>query len=246
MSESLYTRCPIGTHQEHRASMTSPTAQMKPHAIAVLWCRTTHCASCGTLCHSHPHSPELIHPLIILILGVVACDVIIIIMRSILIDRFFLCFVSCRSFEVLSTDTTMQSTLSQTPISQIPSVRNVKRGRFDQSRSRNHNQDTSTDPDLNANANPYSNLNPNRKANASPNDKHQNLENVNCKSVKGILSSPNNPATARRLSRRDPCSVSWHKRVVVHRVPRSDASRSMFVAESASQEGLSSQCCVIV
>merc|ERR1719192_429149 len=165
-------------------------------------------------------------------------------MRLILIDRFFLCFVSCRSFEVLSTDTTMQSTLSQTPISLIPSVHNAKRGRFDQSRSRNHIQDTSTDPDLNANANPYSNLNPNRKANASPNDKHQNLENVNCKSVKGILSSPNNPATARRLSRRDPCSVSWHKRVVVHRVPRSDASRSMFVAESASQEGLSSQCCV--
>lgn len=78
----------------------------------------------------------------------------------------------------------------------------------------------------------------------SPNDP----EKAKLKVVNGIVSSPDNPATVRRLSQEDSSShtVSWHKRVVVHRVPRSDASRSMFVSSSQSKEGLSSQCCVIV
>jgi len=72
-------------------------------------------------------------------------------------------------------------------------------------------------------------------------------EKAKLKVVNGIVSSPDNPATVRRLSQEDSSnSVSWHKRVVVHRVPRSDASRSMFVSSSQSKEGLSSQCCVIV
>jgi len=78
----------------------------------------------------------------------------------------------------------------------------------------------------------------------SPND----TEKAKLKVVNGIVSSPENPATVRRLSQAEDSSntVSWHKRVVVHRVPRSDASRSMFVSSSQSKEGLSSQCCVIV
>lgn len=72
-------------------------------------------------------------------------------------------------------------------------------------------------------------------------------EKAKLKVVNGIVSSPDNPATVRRLSQEDSSNtVSWHKRVVVHRVPRSDASRSMFVSSSQSKEGLSSQCCVIV
>merc|ERR1712079_188258 len=71
-----------------------------------------------------------------------------------------------------------------------------------------------------------------------PND----TEKAKLKVVNGIVSSPDNPATVRRLSQDTDSSitVSWHKRVVVHRVPRSDASRSMFVSSSQSKEGLSS------
>jgi len=63
----------------------------------------------------------------------------------------------------------------------------------------------------------------------------------------GILASPNNPATLRRLSQTDDVNneVSWHKRVVVHRVPRSDASRSMFHAKGKESNN-SNQCCIVL
>lgn len=247
MSELLCIRCHIGIPREHRASTMFRTAQMTRHAIVVLWCRTTRSACCGT----RSHSPELIPPLIILVLGLVAHDVIfiVIVITSILIGRVswpFLCPFSCRSFEALSANTTMQSTLSQTPISLIPSDLNVEREKFDQNTSRSNIEDTNRSRNSNSNGNRNPTVSCDVNVNASLNEKRENIENVNCKSVKCILSSPDNPATVRRLSQRDSCNVSWHKRVVVHRVPRSDASRSMFVTDNQSQEGLSSQCCVIV
>jgi len=41
--------------------------------------------------------------------------------------------------------------------------------------------------------------------------------------VVGILSSPENPVTLSRQSSTG--EISWHKRVIVHSVPRNDGSR---------------------
>jgi len=225
MNESLCTRCPIGILRERRASMMSPMAQMRPHAIAVLWFRTNDNVPCVD-----PHLSELIPFLIILVLGIVAHDVIfIIIIPSIFINRVsshFLCSISCHSFEALSTDTTMQSKSFQAPTFLASSDHKAEREKSDENTSRNNIE----------NANLDSNMNSNPDASIT----------VNCKSVNGIVSSPDNPATVLRLSQRGSTNVSWHKRVVVHRVPRTDASRSMFVSGNQSKEGLSSQCCVIV
>mmetsp|Transcript_69799 Transcript_69799/g.110952 ORF Transcript_69799/g.110952 Transcript_69799/m.110952 type:complete len:295 (-) Transcript_69799:2736-3620(-) len=69
---------------------------------------------------------------------------------------------------------------------------------------------------------------------------------AHCKAAEGILSSPKNPATLRRLSQTEQNNeVSWHKRVVVHRVPRSDASRSMFQGKGKDSSH-SSQCCILL
>ncbi len=76
-----------------------------------------------------------------------------------------------------------------------------------------------------------------------------NLDNEDNEDNEGILASPTNPATQRRLSQKTDDGVnngiSWHKRVVVHRVPRSDASRSMFHAKN-KESNHENQCCIVL
>eukprot|EP01084_Bolivina_argentea_P103599 185555_1 len=104
-------------------------------------------------------------------------------------------------------------------------------------------------------------MNLNRNNNDKNND-DQTKENMNINSnnlsssqqdAASILASPTNPTTVRRLSAIDPSTlskstkseVSWHKRVVVHRVPRSDASRSMFHSKGKESNN-SNQCCIVL
>jgi len=61
----------------------------------------------------------------------------------------------------------------------------------------------------------------------------ENNENDN---VGSNMASNSNPQTIRRLSQKDDQHLSWHKRVVVHRVPKSDASRSMFKPNSSNND----------
>ena len=176
--------------------------------------------------------PQSIFLFIIVTVAAVAFhgdDVIFIIITRIGTAIFF-CPVSCRSFEATTADATMQNKIAHPPPSSNPSQPDLEEANCAKNAVRSNNDS--------ANSNP----------NAPLNEKHESIvEKANCKSVNGIISSPDNPATVRRLSQDDPSNtVSWHKRVVVHRVPRSDASRSMFVSSSQSKEGLSSQCCVVV
>ena len=102
------------------------------------------------------------------------------------------------------------------------------------------------------NSNNHSNIDKHNNNNNNINNNNNNNNNINNKRTEGILSSPSNPATLRRLSQANgdeesmkKNEVSWHKRVVVHRVPRSDASRSMFHAKGKESNN-SSQCCIIL
>ena len=95
-------------------------------------------------------------------------------------------------------------------------------------------------------------VNSNNHSNNSNNNNIQDDDSNNDdnnKRTEGILTSPSNPATLRRLENGDDKEsrneVSWHKRVVVHRVPRSDASRSMFHAKG-KESNKSSQCCIVL
>merc|ERR1712154_271753 len=87
----------------------------------------------------------------------------------------------------------------------------------------------------------------NNKLLSSPQNNKTDRNSKNNKNAEGILASPSNPATLRRLSQTDDVNneVSWHKRVVVHRVPRSDASRSMFHAKGKESNN-SNQCCIVL
>lgn len=224
-NEWLSIRCPIGIPPERRVSTTSPMAPMRPHATAALWfsLRVWAPGDCRVVgAHPVPHSHSLI--IIVVVVSVWLDDVNFIIITRIG-TALFVCPIPCRSFEAPIADTTMQNVMTHPPTD---------------SKSSDLNQAPS---DQNAARRDIENANPN----APLREKHENVEKANCKSVNGIVSSPDNPATIRRLSQDDSTNtVSWHKRVVVHRVPRSDASRSMFVSNSQSKEGLSSQCCVIV
>jgi len=252
MRESLCTRCRIGTPRELRAStMCRPrTPRLATAAQSFEAEQPQRPLSLPLLPQSHEHALRLplplrrrvarhplpfVNPLIIIVVE----DVI-----SIIICRLgtacFLDPVLCRPlFEAFTIDiTTMQSKTSHPPSGPMLTEEDAE------SASRRS---------ANPKAMESSNNNPNRhrsaNTNANPNAalQHENIENAKLKSVKGIVSSPDNPATIRRLSQDDSSNtVSWHKRVVVHRVPRSDASRSMFVSSSQSKEGLSSQCCIIV
>eukprot|EP01083_Nonionella_stella_P114247 337596_1 len=90
------------------------------------------------------------------------------------------------------------------------------------------------------------NTNTNTDTNTNMNSNVNNNTNTQAAN-EGILTSPLNPATRRRLSKTDSSyhEVSWHKRVVVHRVPRSDASRSMFHPKS-KESNHSNQCCTLL
>jgi len=246
MNESLCTRCPIGIPRERRALTMCRPPTSRP-AIAAQSFR----ARCP---RSHPHpqpqcqvlcvalsvpvpvalSLSAAHQLIV----VVVEDVI-----SIIIYRFgtacFLDSVLCRSLfeafimEIAST----QNKRSHPPPYSNPEV------------MESTEPNTKSNRTVNGNANVNANANALLQSQSQPHPQHEDIENAKFKSVKGIVASPDNPATIRRLSQSQEDSsntVSWHKRVVVHRVPRSDASRSMFVSSSQSKEGLSSQCCVIV
>eukprot|EP01084_Bolivina_argentea_P070791 128723_1 len=89
------------------------------------------------------------------------------------------------------------------------------------------------------------------KSNKNNNDKNKTDNNNNKSKTKqepeGILASPKNPTTVRRLSQTDDVNkeISWHKRVVVHRVPRSDDSRSMFRSKGKESNN-ANQCCVVL
>jgi len=95
-----------------------------------------------------------------------------------------------------------------------------------------------------SNKNTNSNINKNINNNNNINDMNNN-ESI----TRGILASSKNPATLRRLSQTGDENtnneVSWHKRVVVHRVPRSDASRSMFHSKGKESNN-SNQCCIVL
>jgi len=246
MNEWLCIRCPIGIPQERRASMMSPTAPMRPHATAALWFKA-HLRAISDFAdvlglqsqaqpqaqaqaqlvlffHFHFHFHSLTITIIVVVVSMWLDDVIFIIITHIG-SAHFVYQIPCRSSEAPIADTTMQNDITHHPTNSNSS--DLNKAKSDQNAARSDIE----------NANP----------NAPLNEKHENVENANCISVNGIVSSPDNPATIRRLSQDDSTNtVSWHKRVVVHRVPRSDASRSMFVSSSQSKEGLSSQCCVIV
>ena len=104
----------------------------------------------------------------------------------------------------------------------------------------------------NSNSNNNNNNNNNYR-NSNNNDMNNNNNNNNkdkSTTTRGILASSKNPATLRRLSQTgdentNNNEVSWHKRVVVHRVPRSDASRSMFHSKGKESNN-SNQCCIIL
>lgn len=208
--------------------MMSPL-KMKPLATAVQWFRTELWACAADSAVTAVQCPQSL--LIILSIVVFAAvvglgveDVI-----SIIITRpgtaLLFCPVSCRSIEATISNATMQHKITHPP----PQPANLEEANCAKNAARSHVDIVESNP------------------NAPLNEKHETIAKANCKSVNGIISSPDNPATVRRLSQEDSSNtVSWHKRVVVHRVPRSDASRSMFVSSSQSKEGMSSQCCVIV
>jgi len=247
MNESLCTRCPIGIPRERKASTMCPPPTSRP-AIAAQSFRARCPLSCTRSkpqprrhalsipvarrrAHPLPLALFTVHQLVI----IVAEHVI-----SIIIYRLgtacFLDSVLCRSlFEAFI----MEITSTQNKRSHPPPYPNPEEAE----RAKVMESATKSSVNVNANANPNALIQP------QPHHQDEDIENENAKfqSVKGIVSSPDNPATIRRLSQDDSSNtVSWHKRVVVHRVPRSDASRSMFVSSNQSKEGLSSQCCVIV
>lgn len=222
-NELLYIRCPIGILQERRASTMFPL-KMKPLATAVQWFRTELWARTVIAVQCPQFSVFILIIVFAVGVGLRGEDVIFIIISRPGTSLLF-CTVSCRSIEATTADTTMQHKIAHPP----PQPINLNEANCAQNAARSHVDSADSNP------------------NAPLNEKHETIAKANCKSVNGIISSPDNPATVRRLSQEDSSNtVSWHKRVVVHRVPRSDASRSMFVSSSQSKEGLSSQCCVIV
>jgi len=223
MSEWLCTRCRIGTPREHRVSTTRRRPTSKP-AIAAPWFRAERRAAT----HFPAQCPLPIIAPAATIAIIATVDVIATIISQIgtatpIRPR------SCCPFETPpAAAPTMQknNTSSHCPPYPNGPGPNLEERHSDQNTVRSNSD----------NANP---------------EKLSNVEHTDSNSViNGIISSPTNPATVRRLSQekdaKNSTAVSWHKRVVVHRVPRSDASRSMFVSSSQSKEGLSSQCCVIV
>jgi hypothetical protein len=78
--------------------------------------------------------------------------------------------------------------------------------------------------------------------------------------TKSILSSKQNPKTIKRKTENmdgDGCctkenEVTWHKRVNVHRVPKSDSSRSQFNNDNNSNDSQNrhhkhqAQCCTVL
>lgn len=88
----------------------------------------------------------------------------------------------------------------------------------------------------------HSSGNSKKKGDDDKNDKNKNG------SVDSILSSPQNPNTVKRKevqTQEGNNEVSWHKRVVVHRIPRQDASRSMW-NDRDKQQADQSKCCILL
>ena len=126
---------------------------------------------------------------------------------------------------------------------QSPQPQQEQRQNATNSNSKQINNTLQSQNNMNANNNNNNNNN-NSNNNSNPDDNNNNIDGA----ADGILSSPTNPATLRRLSQTKDdkgTEVSWHKRVVVHRVPRSDASRSMFHAKGKEANN-SNQCCILL
>jgi len=133
---------------------------------------------------------------------------------------------------------------------------NTTVNKLEQASSVHMNDNNPNNLDHRVNSNNHSNDEMNQSNNNNNNNNINNINNNN-KRTEGILASPSNPATLRRLSqtnvgkhetnekKSNRNEVSWHKRVVVHRVPRSDASRSMFHAKGKESNN-SSQCCIVL
>ena len=87
-----------------------------------------------------------------------------------------------------------------------------------------------------------------RHSDKQQNGKGNKLDDVNSNKTgtDSILSSPQNPNTLKRKHQSpENNEVSWHKRVVVHRIPRQDASRSMW-NDRDKQQTDQSKCCILL